>query len=143
MIGMNWFRLRKTSQRTEVFDPLRQKYVALTPEEEVRQLTAHRLVTTYGYPAGRIVAEFTLRSGKLERRCDLLVFSADARPWMIVECKAPGVKLSQSTLDQAVVYSLMLPVSYLLITNGKEQYCAKLETTTNSFSFLDDLPVYA
>lgn len=140
---MNWFKLRKTPQRTEVFDPLRRKYVALTPEEEVRQLTAYRLVNNYGYPAGRIVSEFTLRSGKLVRRCDLLVFSADTNPWMIVECKAPGVRLSQSILDQAVVYSLMLPVSYLLITNGKEHYCAKLETTTNSFTFLDDLPAYA
>lgn len=139
---MNWFNTRELNGRTEVFDPLRRKYVALTPEEEVRQITAHRLITVVGYPAGRIASEFTLRSNRIERRCDLLVYASDAKPWMIVECKAAGVKLSQATLDQVVVYSLLLPVKYVLITNGKEEFCARLDKAANSFVFLSSLPDY-
>ncbi|HMM10609.1 MAG TPA: type I restriction enzyme HsdR N-terminal domain-containing protein [Bacteroidales bacterium] len=139
---MNWFNLRDTNGRTEVFDPLRRKYVALTPEEKVRQIAAHRLITVNGYPAGRVAIEYTLRSNKLERRCDILIFSSDSTPWMIVECKAASVKLNQTVLDQAVAYSLLLPVRYVLITNGEEQYCAKIDRVSNSFSFLNKLPDY-
>jgi hypothetical protein len=139
---MNWFNVRNNKNRIEVFDPLRRKYVALTPEEKVRQITAHRLITIEGYPAGRVVAEYVLKSSKLERRCDLLVFSSQATPWMMLECKAAGVKLSQSTLDQAVAYSLLLPVTYLAITNGNELFCAKLDSNANTCIFLDRLPAY-
>ncbi|MBK9291266.1 MAG: type I restriction enzyme HsdR N-terminal domain-containing protein [Bacteroidetes bacterium] len=139
---MNWFKTRSEGGRIEVFDPLRRKYVTLTPEEEVRQLTAHRLVTEYGYPPGRIAPEYTLKGQKLERRCDLLVFSSSTQPWMMVECKAAGVRLNQSTLDQVIAYSLLLPVQYVLITNGIEQYCAKLGQNGESFLFLDKMPAY-
>lgn len=139
---MNWFNVRNLHDKVEVFDPLRRKYVVLTPEEEVRQLTAHNLIHQQGYPAGRVAVEYTLRSNKLERRCDLLVFASNTKPWMIVECKAATVKLNQSTLDQVVGYSLLLPVKYLLITNGKDILCARLDKEAGAFAFLDKLPDY-
>lgn len=139
---MNWFNVRNLHDRVEVFDPLRRKYVTLTPEEEVRQLTAHNLINLNAYPAGRIAVEYTLRSNRLERRCDLLVFSSNAKPWMIVECKAAGVQLSQATLDQVVTYSLLLPVKYVLITNGKELFCAQLDKESETFAFLEKMPDY-
>lgn len=139
---MNWFSVRNVGNKTEVFDPLRRKYVALTPEEEVRQLTAHYLITSKAYPAGRIAVEYTLQGKRLERRCDLVVFSSDAKPWMIVECKAASVSINQATLDQVLAYSILLPVKYVLITNGKDHYCVRLDSAGGTFDFVNELPDY-
>lgn len=124
-----------------VFDPLRKRYCALTPEEEVRQKALYLLVEHLGVPAGLLAVEYSIKVNGLDKRCDAVVFGKDGRPLMIVECKAASVKLSQSTLEQAVRYHSALQSKYLMLYNGQECYCFKSEE--GKLTALDHLPMYS
>lgn len=139
---MQWFKLREVSGKREVFDPVRKKYVTLTPEEEVRQIVMQQLVEDFGYPAGLLSVEFPLRLNGLNKRCDIVVFSRQLTPLMIVECKARHIPLSQKVLDQTMRYNITLNVKYLLLTNGQTQYCIQLEDDGQKIVFLDKIPDY-
>ncbi len=123
-----------------VFDPLRKRYCALTPEEEVRQKVLYLLVEHLGVPAGLIAVEYSIKVNGLDKRCDAVVFGKDGAPLMIVECKAASVKLTQDTLEQAVRYHSALHPKYLLLYNGQECYCFKIEN--GKLTALDHLPNY-
>ncbi|MCR4847896.1 MAG: type I restriction enzyme HsdR N-terminal domain-containing protein [Bacteroidales bacterium] len=140
MSDLQWFKTQQQGDRTMVFDPLRKRYCALTPEEEVRQKVLYLLVEHLGVPAGLIAVEYSIKVNGLDKRCDAVVFGKDGAPLMIVECKAASVKLTQDTLEQAVRYHSALHPKYLLLYNGQECYCFKIEN--GKLTALDHLPNY-
>lgn len=123
-----------------VFDPLRKRYCALTPEEEVRQKVLYLLVEHLGVPAGLLAVEYSIKVNGLDKRCDAVVFDKEGRPLMIVECKAASVKLTQNVLEQAVRYHSALRPKYLMLYNGNDCYCFKSEK--GKLDALDHLPTY-
>ena len=126
-----------------VFDPLRHKAVALTPEEWVRQHFVAYMVRDLGYPPSLMANEVGLRINGLSRRCDTVVWRAgSAEPLMIVEYKAPGVKISQRTFDQIVRYNMVLHARYLTISNGMTHYCCRIDYDTHTYTFLREIPDY-
>ena len=134
-------RIRREGEKRYIFDPIRKKWLVLQPEELVRQLLIHFLQKEKGYSKNRIAVERGLKVNTLEKRCDLLLFDADHRPLMLVEVKAPKVKIDQKTLDQIARYNLPLRVKYLLVTNGINSYCCKMDYQQESFTFLKSLQI--
>jgi len=124
---MNWFKTQIIDNKTQVFDPLRRQYVALTPEEQVRQMMLHYLVETRKLPAGLIAVEYSIKVNNLPKRADIVVFNNLGKPQMIVECKAESVPITEKVLDQAIRYYSGLKVKYLTLTNGKTMFCYKVE----------------
>ena len=137
---LTWFKTQAQEGRTQVFDPLRRRFVALTPEEEVRQKTLYLLVEHLGVPAGLLAVEYSVKVNGLDKRADAVVFGNEGRPLMIVECKAPSVTLTEAVLEQALRYHSVLQPQYLLLTNGTVTYCYKAEGA--SLQPLDHLPDY-
>ena len=136
-----WFKTEPREGRTLVFDPLRRRWVALTPEEEVRQKTLYLLVEHLGVPAGRVAVEYSLKVNGQDKRADAVVFGAAGKPLMVVECKAATVALTDAVLDQAVRYHSAIQPRYLLLTNGSTFYCYHADG--QSLQPLDHLPSYA
>ena len=137
---LTWFKTEVREGKTMVFDPLRRRYVALTPEEEVRQKTLYLLVEHLGVPAGRVAVEYSVKVNGQDKRADAVVFGAEGAPLMVVECKAATVALTDAVLDQAVRYHSALKPRYLLLTNGNVFYCYQTEGQT--LLPLDHLPTY-
>ena len=137
---MVWFKTKIESDKTLVFDPLRKRYVALTPEEEVRQKILYILVENLHVPAGLLAVEYSVKVNGLDKRCDAVVFASDGSPLMIVECKAQTVKMTQKVLDQAVRYYSALQPKYLLLFNGQQCYC--MQVKDNTLLPIDHLPDY-
>jgi hypothetical protein len=125
-----------------IFDPIRKKYVALTPEEHVRQAFIHFLMAEKGFPAGLLMVEHSLKVNGLSRRCDIVACNRAGMPLLLVECKAPDVKLSNDTFAQAARYNLTLRVPYLAVTNGNSAYCCRVSFDTGSVEFLQNFPCY-
>lgn len=140
MADLQWFKTRMRAGKTEVFDPLRKRYCALTPEEEVRQKVLYLLVEHLAVPAGLLAVEYSVKVNGLDKRCDAVVFGPDGAPLMIVECKAASVPISQATLEQAVRYYAALHPKYLLLYNGMQCYCFKTES--GALQPMDHLPLY-
>lgn len=141
MSGLPWFKTSEVGDKTLVFDPLRKRYVKLTPEEEVRQKVLFLLVEHLGFPPGLVAVEYSVKVNGLDMRCDAVVFSKEATPLMIVECKAASVKITQNTLGQAVRYYSALRPKFLLLYNGVDCYCFKVEGST--LTPMDHLPLYS
>jgi hypothetical protein len=116
------FRLKKEAEKEFIFDTSRKKWLLLTPEEWVRQNFTCYLTRTMGYPAALIAFEKEIRLGEMKKRFDILVYNDLHQPWMMVECKAPSVKLDESVLRQVLRYNISVPVTYMIITNGPETY---------------------
>ena len=125
-----------------IFDFLRRKYVALTPEEWVRQHFTHYLVEHKGYPKGLLGNEIELQIGDKRLRCDSILYNKVAQPQMIIEYKAPTVPLQQKVFDQVSAYNLLLRVDYLVISNGMEHYCCKMDYEHQKYLFLQEIPDY-
>lgn len=132
---------RQEGERTMVFDPLRKRYVALTPEEWVRQHFVHFLIMVKGYPASRIGNEISLKVGDMKKRCDTVVYDTQAKPLMIVEYKAPSVQITQKVFDQVWRYNLPLRVPYIIISNGLQHFCCKVDYENNKTEFLPEIPL--
>ena len=140
------FKIREpgdTGQISKIFDTIRRKYVSLTPEEWVRQHMARFLVEELGYPKGRVGMEKEIRVNKLSRRPDLVIFGETGKPLLVVECKAPKVKITQSVFDQAARYNLTLKAHFFIFTNGLKTYCCLLHAPSGSYHFLETIPSYA
>jgi len=130
--------------REVIWDPLRKKEVALTPEEKVRQWCIGALAGHSGVPLHMMMSEVGFRLGEKLLRADLIVYDRKARPLMVVECKRPEVELTGEVLDQAVRYNMVLDVKYILITNGRKTFiCVRKEQDGGrSYVFLDKVPKY-
>lgn len=129
------------SQRSEVYDPLRSKWVVLTPEEWVRQHFVHYLVNAMGYSPNRMANEIGIRLNGTLRRCDTVVYDDYMQPAMIVEYKAANIALTQRVIDQIARYNLVLTARFLVVTNGMQMYCCK-STPDASWQFIDALPPF-
>jgi hypothetical protein len=112
------FRIKKEGGREYIFDALRKKWLLLTPEEWVRQNFVQYLARIRKYPAALIALEKEIRVGELQKRFDVLVYSREHRPWMMIECKSGEVMLDEKVLEQVLRYNSAVPVSYIVITNG-------------------------
>lgn len=133
-------RLREHERGREIFDPVRQKYVALTPEELLRQLLLLHFLHAKKYPRGRMRSEMGVRVNGQLQRCDIAVYDAERHPWLIVECKAPNVRIDYAVFEQASRYNMTLRAPYLAVSNGLQTYCARLDPDTGHFAFLADFP---
>ena len=126
-----------------IFDFLRRKYVALTPEEWVRQHFTHFLVSQKGYPKTLLANEAQLQIGDKHLRCDTVLYNKEMQPLMIVEYKAPQIQLQQKTFDQIAAYNLLLHADYLVISNGVQHYCCQMVYEQRTYRFLTEIPDYA
>ncbi len=125
-----------------IFDILRRKYVALTPEEWVRQHFVHYLTEHKGYPPTLLANEVELRIGEKRLRCDTVLYTRELQPRMIIEYKASTVTITQRVFDQIASYNLMLQADYLVVSNGLQHYCCKLDKEHQKFLFLEQIPNY-
>jgi type I site-specific restriction endonuclease len=133
------FRLRKD----QIFDPARKKFVALTPEEWVRQHVIRYLQESGGYPLSLMAVEAPIALHTLKRRMDILVHSKAGQPLLIVECKAPSVKITQSTFDQAARYNLKAGAPCFFLSNGLSHYYCRVGEPGEPYVFLKSLPSFS
>lgn len=136
-------RLRKEGKILKVFDPLRKKYVALTPEELVRQHFTAWMTDKLGYPASLMNNEVSIKLNDTSRRCDTVVFRKDGSPSMVVEYKAPTVPISQSVFDQIARYNMVLRSRYLIVSNGLSHYCCQMDYDHDSYRFVPEIPKWS
>jgi hypothetical protein len=131
--------IRQLERIDEVFDIIRKKWLQLTPEEWVRQNMIHYLFVKQ-YPLSLIAVEKEIKLGELSKRCDLVIYNRNAKPFMIIQCKEMKVSLSDKTLDQILRYHITLPAKYLIITNGS--YCFGFVKSNNQFIEINEFPCY-
>ncbi|WP_336515721.1 type I restriction enzyme HsdR N-terminal domain-containing protein [Pollutibacter soli] len=134
------FKTRVSAGKKEIFDACRKSWVRLTPEEWVRQNILNWLITKKGYPAAIISVEKEIWLGKIKKRFDVLIYNGDHQPWMMIECKSQNVMLSEDVLMQVLRYNMVVPVQYLVITNGNN--CFVAERADGTASWLDNFPDY-
>jgi hypothetical protein len=136
-------RLRQgKSGKEEIFDEIRKKYVRLTAEEWVRQHFLHHMIVQLGFPASLIAVEAALKYNNMLKRFDMLAYSANGKPCLVVECKAPSVEISQAVFDQVAMYNMTLAVDYLVVTNGLTHYACKIDHDKKTYVFLKEIPTY-
>ena len=115
--------IRKEDGKVWIFDIIRKKYIILTPEEWVRQHFIHYLINHLKYPKTLFRIEGSLTYNKLQKRSDIVIHDREGRPWMLVECKAPNIKLTQKAFNQVAVYNMTVGARFVAVTNGMVQYC--------------------
>lgn len=125
-----------------IWDPLRKKNVALTPEERVRQWCIGVLADHYKVPMHLMMSEAGFKLGSKQFRADIIVYDRKAQPLMIVECKRPEVVLDKEVLDQAIRYNMVLNVKYILITNGTRTYICQRSDADGRYVFIDEVPEF-
>ena len=136
------FKLKSNEKHTLIFDNLRKKYFVLTPEEWVRQHFVHFLKENKKYPISLIALEKQLTINNLKKRTDIVIYNKLGLPDIIVECKAPHIKITQETFDQIARYNLKLKANYLIVTNGLEHFFCKMDFENKTYIFLKDIPDY-
>ncbi|MCX6287211.1 MAG: type I restriction enzyme HsdR N-terminal domain-containing protein [Bacteroidetes bacterium] len=137
------YRIRTNKDgKHEIHDPVRKKFVRLTPEEWVRQNFLNFLVSRHNYPASLIHVEASLTYNRLSKRSDIVVYGNHGKPLLAVECKAPSVEITQLVFDQLAMYNFTLKVSYLVLTNGIQHYICQMEPAKGRYTFLEEFPDY-
>lgn len=132
------FQIRESNGQHLVFDSLRKKWLVLTPEEWVRQNLVQYFIHVKGYPSTLIALEKIIKLGELKKRFDILIYDTHHKPWMMVECKAPTVKLDESVLHQLLRYHISVPAGYLVISNGDQTF--GWEKKGRNLLLIDSLP---
>ena len=135
-------KLKSSENKTLIFDIVRKKYMVLTPEEWVRQHFVHYLIDEKKYPVSLIAVEKQLTVNNLKKRSDILVYNALGLPEIIVECKAPRIKITQATFDQIARYNLKLNADLLVVSNGLQHYISKMDFENEKYIFLEEIPCY-
>ncbi len=133
-------RIQRLGEALQVWDVVRKQWVALTPEEWVRQHLIHYLIDHRGWSQGLMSVEKTLRYNGLTRRADLVLYSRAMQPVLLAECKAPDVAVGQAALDQAALYNRAMGVNYLLVTNGLHTSCGRIVAADAPMEWLSDIP---
>lgn len=136
------FRTKISGNKTLIYDPIRKKYVALTPEEWVRQHLIRYLVTEKSYPASLLSIETPLKLVRMNKRSDVLVNDRNGNPLMLIECKAPEVPVTQKVFEQVVIYNMSIKAACLMVTNGLTHYCLTLGAEYSPDCFLRTIPDY-
>ncbi len=132
------FRMRTQGQSKQIFDCVRKRFVALSPEEWVRQNLVRFMSEVFSYPLSRMAIEKKIMVNGMSQRADIVVYNRRGQPWLIAECKSTSVKLSQDTFLQAARYNMVLQVPYLVVSNGLEHYCIK--KTNGRLEYMNALP---
>lgn len=136
------FQIMRSVDGDKIFDRLRKKFVALTPEEWVRQNFVNYLVEYKGFPVSLMANEVAITLNNTRRRCDTVVYSKMAEPLVIIEYKASSVEITQQVFDQIVRYNMVLRAQYLIVSNGLNHYCCSIDYDNNSYKFIKDIPDY-
>ena len=136
------FRTTEQDGKRQIYDPLRQTYVRLTPEEWVRQHFVQYLIQELGVPAGLLATEAAFPYEGRSWRADVVAHDRRGDPLLLVECKAPSVSIGQDAFDQGARYNLVLGAPYLVVTNGLTHYACRVDLEAQEYAFLDDLPAY-
>ena len=136
------FKLKSSENKTLIFDIVRKTYVIVTPEEWVRQHVVHFLLKEKNYPISLIAVEKQLKINKRVKRTDIIVYNKQGTPEILIECKAPSVKITQTTFDQIARYNLSANSNFLMVTNGLAHYFCQIDTDKETYIFLEDIPSY-
>jgi len=135
-------KVKSSENKLLIFDIVRKKYIVLTPEEWVRQHYIHYLVTEKHYPISLIAVEKQLKVNTRTKRTDIVIFNTQGTPEIIVECKAPSIKISQHVFDQIARYNMELKAPYLIVTNGMFHYYCRQNFEKKCYEFLKDIPAF-
>ncbi|MEC5166523.1 putative type IV restriction endonuclease [Flavobacterium sp. PL11] len=136
------FRFKNSENKVSIFDEIRKKFIILTPEEWVRQHVVQFLIEEKKYPKSLINVEKVLRVNGLRKRYDIVVYNSDGSIFILVECKAPEIKISQLTFDQIARYNMTMKAQYLMVTNGLNHYFCQMDYENEKYNFLINLPLY-
>jgi len=136
------FRFRNSGEKVSVFDEIRRKFIILTPEEWVRQHVVHFLLHEKKYPKSLINVEKLLTINGLTKRYDVVVFNPDGSIFILVECKAPQIKISQTVFDQIARYNMTMQSQFLMVTNGHNHYFCSMDYENEKYIFMEALPDY-
>ena len=136
------FRFKNSENKVAIFDEIRKKFIIITPEEWVRQHVVQFLLQDKKYPKSHINVEKLLKINDLIKRYDVVVYNPDGSIYILVECKAPEIKISQHTFDQIARYNMTLNANYLMVTNGLNHYFCKMDYEKEKYDFLPELPEY-
>ncbi len=146
MIKLNFpvysFRFKNSENKVAIFDEIRKKFMLLTPEEWVRQHTVQFLLQDKKYPKSYINVEKLIKINDLSKRYDVVVFQPNGDIFLLIECKAPEVPISQNTFDQIARYNLVLKAKYLMVTNGLNHYFCQMDFENEKYIFLNELPAH-
>lgn len=134
--------IKQGADGERIHDPVRRKYVRSTPEEWVRQRMLRYLHYEKGHPFSLMEVEKEFRLHKLRKRCDILTRDGNAAPFMIVECKAPGIAIDQAVFDQIARYNFAFEVPYLVVSNGEEHYACRVDPQAHRLDFLQEIPAF-
>lgn len=135
--------IKKIGGTIKILDILRRKFVALTPEEWVRQNFIHYLISHKGYSPTLMANEVSVTLNGMSRRCDSVLYRREGLvPRMIIEYKRPDVVITQKVFDQICRYNMVLQADYLIVSNGINHYCCHIDYTKNGYTFLEDIPAY-
>lgn len=136
------FNVKSANDKRMIFDSCRKKYVPLTPEEWVRQNMVQFLIQEKNFPKSWIANEVTVELNQMRKRCDTVVFDKNSQPILIIEYKAPNVKITQETFDQIASYNFKLKVNYLIVSNGISHYCCKINYEEQKYIFFQEIPSF-
>jgi len=134
--------LKKEEGKVWIFDIIRKKHIVLTPEEWVRQHFVHYMINDLKYPKSLFRIEGSLTYNKLQKRSDILVRDREGRPWMLVECKSPSIKLTQRAFNQIAVYNMTVGAKFIAVTNGMVHYCCEAAKAGEEAKFLNEFPSF-
>lgn len=137
------FKLKEEDGKLFIFDDARKKFVMLTPEEWVRQNCLHYLRDQKRYPISLLAVEKGIKINNQNLRYDIVAYSKNTKPILLVECKAPEVKISQLAFDQIAVYNLELKVPFLMVTNGLQHFCCVSDFENARYNFLKEVPEFS
>ena len=137
------FRFKNSENKVSIFDEIRKKFILLTPEEWVRQHVVQFLLQDKKYPKSYINVEKLIKINDLSKRYDGVVFQPNGEIFLLIECKAPEVPISQQTFDQIARYNLVLKAKYLMVTNGLNHYFCQMDFENEKYVFLKELPEYS
>lgn len=135
-------KIKEEGDKKLIFDFIRKKYLVLTPEEWVRQNFVHYLIQEKKYPSSLIAIEKGLKLNELQKRADAVVYDTNGNAVVLIEFKAPKVKITESTFEQISRYNMVFKVPYLVVSNGLNHYCCKIDFEENSFEFIKEVPAY-
>lgn len=136
------FRFKNNENKVAIFDEIRKKFIILTPEEWVRQHVVQFFLQEKNFPKSHINVEKLLKINDLKKRYDIVVFNPDGSIFILVECKAPEVKIAQNTFDQIARYNMTLKANYLMVTNGHKHYFCQMDFENEKYHFLKELPSF-
>ncbi len=136
------FKVKKSEGKVWIFDSIRKKFVVLTPEEWVRQHFVAYLIQHHHYPKSLFRIEGSLTYNQLQKRSDILIYDRAGKPWMLVECKSPTIKLTQNAFNQVAIYNMTSGARYIAVTNGMVHFCCVAPQSGQPAKFLDEFPVF-